>query len=249
MACEMKKVLVLIFIIILFIFYQYGRSIWYPVLVKYTGNKKTVTEVINTLDDEVSSKLSLLFLTKGIAFPPKKLSLIAFKDSKKLEIWASNIDNNFKLITSYKIKAASGSLGPKLIEGDRQVPEGIYKIEDFNPNSSYHLSMKLNYPNTFDLVHAKNESRASPGTNIFIHGRSASIGCLAMGDSVIKKLFVLVYKTGLSNTSVIISPTNPSVNKLEAPIGAPVWVNVLYKNIRNQYDKITKNKTSNPSGI
>lgn len=47
-----------------------------------------------------------------------------------------------------------------MIEGDKQVPEGLYKIEGFNPNSSYHLSMKLNYPNAFDLQHANKEGRS-----------------------------------------------------------------------------------------
>lgn len=238
----MNKVLVLIFVIISFLFYQYGRGIWYPILIKFT-DKKTVIEVVDKLEQEVRADLSPLFDAKGITFPPKNLSLIAFKDSKELEVWASNTDNQFKLITRYDITAASGVLGPKLIEGDRQVPEGIYRIEGFNPNSAYHLSMKLNYPNSFDLQHAKNENRTSPGTNIFIHGRSASIGCLAMGDPVIEKLFVLVHATGLSKTNVIISPTNPSKNKLEVPEGSPLWVNELYKNIVNQYREFTKKTT------
>ena len=188
-----------------------------------------------------------MFKSKGISFPPKNLALIAFKDSKELEVWAANEDKFFKLITHYKIKAASGDLGPKLVEGDKQVPEGIYKIEGFNPNSAYHLSMKLNYPNTFDLLHAKNEGRSSPGTNIFIHGKSASIGCLAMGDPVIEKLFYLVHATGLSNTQVIISPTNPSLRTLDVPTTSPAWVGELYKNIENQYRMVTKNNTNESS--
>jgi hypothetical protein len=237
---ELKKVLVLISLICLFLIYQYGRGLWYPVVIKFTG-KQTVAEVIEKLEVEVTQELSPLFISKGISFPPKNLSLIAFKDSKELEVWASNEDNLFKFITSYNIKAASGILGPKLFEGDKQVPEGIYKIEGFNPNSSYHLSMKLNYPNAFDLQHAKNEGRSSPGTNIFIHGRSASIGCLAMGDPVIENLFYLVHATGISNTQVIISPNNPSLSDLNIPNGSPVWVGELYKNIVNEYSIVTKN--------
>lgn len=229
----MKKVLVLISFICLFLIYQYGRGLWYPLVIKFTG-KQTVAEVIEKLEGKITRELTPLFFSKGISFPPKSLSLIAFKDSKELEVWASNEDKIFKLITRYNVKAASGILGPKLIEGDKQVPEGLYKIEGFNPNSSYHLSMKLNYPNTFDLQHAKNEGRASPGTNIFIHGRSASIGCLAMGDPVIENLFYLVHATGLSNTQVIISPTNPSLNELSIPNGSPVWVGDLYNDIANE---------------
>ena len=214
-------------------------------MIKFTG-KQTVAEVIEKLEVEVTKELSPLFLAKSISFPPNNLSLIAFKDSKELEIWASNEDRIFKFITSYNVKAASGILGPKLTEGDKQVPEGIYKIEGFNPNSSYHLSMKLNYPNAFDLQHAKNEGRSFPGTNIFIHGRSASIGCLAMGDPVIENLFYLVHATGLSNTQVIISPTNPSLSELNIPNGSPVWVGELYKDIGNEYSMVTKNITTRP---
>ncbi|WP_299268510.1 L,D-transpeptidase family protein [uncultured Psychrosphaera sp.] len=239
----MKKVLVLVAVVFLFLIYQYGRSLWYPIVIKFTG-KATVAEVITKLEGQVSQELSPLFLSKGIHFPPKNLSLIAFKDSKELQVWASNEDEIFKLITRYDIKAASGVLGPKLIEGDKQVPEGLYKIEGFNPNSSYHLSMKLNYPNAFDLQHANKEGRSSPGTNIFIHGRSASVGCLAMGDPVIEKLFYLVHKTGISNTRVIISPTDPSLNELHAPSNSPEWVGKLYEEIVTQYNTVTKNRTA-----
>lgn len=240
----MNKFLVLISFIILFLFYQYGRALWYPVVVKFTG-KQTVAEVINKLESDVTQTLAPLFEDKRVSFPPNKLSLIAFKDTKELEVWASNKDNVFQLITTYNIKAASGVLGPKLQEGDKQVPEGIYRIAGFNPNSAYHLSMKLNYPNTFDLKHAKQEGRTSPGTNIFIHGRSASIGCLAMGDTNIEKLFYLVHATGVSNTQVIISPTNPSLKKLETPAGSPVWVKDLYTNIIDQYNTVTRKITAN----
>jgi hypothetical protein len=100
--------------------------------------------------------------------------------------------------------------------------------------------MKLNYPNDFDLKHTKTEGRDQPGTNIFIHSRAASIGCLAMGDPVIENLFTLVHAVGRTNTQVLISPTDPSINKLVVPAGAPPWTLQLYKNIENQYAKITK---------
>jgi L,D-transpeptidase catalytic domain len=84
-------------------------------------------------------------------------------------------------IHSYSVLVASGHNGPKLREGDRQVPEGFYRITSLNPNSSYHLSIKLNYPNAFDQQHADEEGRDRLGGDIFIHGKAASIGCLAMG--------------------------------------------------------------------
>ncbi len=222
-----------------FLFYLHGRSIWHPFAIKIIG-KKTVPEVIEKYSSKVQKDLSPKFAKAGISYPPKKLALIAFKDTKQLEVWAANNDEHYSLITTYQIQAASGKLGPKLKEGDRQVPEGIYKITGFNPNSSYHLSMKLNYPNSFDLHYARLEGRDKPGTNIFIHGRAASIGCLAMGDSTIEELFSLVYATGKSNTTVLISPTDPSKNNFILPTESPSWTSELYKEIKDKYINITK---------
>ena len=58
--------------------------------------------------------------------------------------------------------------------------------------------MKLDYPNAFDRLHANAEGRTQPGSNIFIHGKAASIGCLAMGDAAIEELFLLVSDIGIS---------------------------------------------------
>ena len=108
-----------------------------------------------------------------------------------LELWASQ-NGNWRFIKQYSINGASGAPGPKLREGDRQVPEGLYRLIGRNPNSNYHLSMKLDYPNSYDLRHAKREGRSNPGSNIFIHGKSLSVGCLAMSGEAIEAFFVLV---------------------------------------------------------
>jgi hypothetical protein len=237
---EMKKrfIAMLFIVLVIFLFYSYGRSVWYPVAIKFM-DKKTVEEVISQYRDQTRNNLSPLFEKEGVNYPPNHLALIAYKDVAILEVWGANDDKIFKKITEYPVLAASGKLGPKLVEGDRQVPEGVYNIIGFNPNSTYHISMKLNYPNEFDLKHARAEGRDSPGTNIFIHGRDLSIGCLAMGDSAIEDLFTLVYETGRSNTQVIISPTNPSLAKLKVPSGAPAWTQDLYEKIETSYRNVT----------
>lgn len=233
-----KRFILYILILVTLLIYQYGRVFWYPKILEFMG-KQTVTEVIEALDKKTKNELSPLFLKNGISYPPKNLALIAYKDTGTLEVWASNGDSEFKKIKAYPILAASGESGPKLIEGDRQVPEGVYKIIGFNPNSSYHLSMKINYPNTFDLKHAKNDSRNNPGTNIFIHGQNASIGCLAMGDPAIEQLFTLVFKTGINNTQILISPSDPSRVRLIAPSDSPGWVTDLYSKINLSHKLIT----------
>lgn len=199
---------------------------------------KTVEDVISQYRDQTRNNLYPLFEKQQVSYPPNHLAFIAYKDAAILEVWAANNDKVFKKITEYPVLAASGNPGPKLVEGDRQVPEGIYKIIGFNPNSAYHLSMKLNYPNEFDLKHAEAEGRDSPGTNIFIHGRDVSVGCLAMGDPAIEDLFTLVYETGRNNTQVIISPTNPGLAKLTVPAGAPLWTQDLYEQIETSHQNI-----------
>ncbi|MFN0199917.1 MAG: murein L,D-transpeptidase family protein, partial [Bacteroidia bacterium] len=79
--------------------------------------------------------------------------LRAFKQEKVLEVWAKKEGNPYQLLKTYPICAASGELGPKKREGDKQVPEGLYEIVAFNPESKYHLSLRLNYPNEYDLLH------------------------------------------------------------------------------------------------
>jgi murein L,D-transpeptidase YafK len=91
--------------------------------------------------------------------------------------------------------------------------------------------MKLNYPNQFDLKWAKHEGRKSPGTNIFIHGKAVSIGCLAMGDKSIEELFVLSKLVGLKNVRVIISPSDPLLTPLENTDSSRPWIDTLYLDI------------------
>jgi murein L,D-transpeptidase YafK len=134
-------------------------------------------------------------------------------------------------VHSYPIKGASGVLGPKLEEGDCQVPEGIYELEGLNPNSSYHLSMKVNYPNSTDQSRATADGRTRLGGDIFIHGSSGSVGCLAMGDEAIEELFLLVDRVGKESVTVIISPRD--LRRAPPPdLRQPKWVPDLYAELQ-----------------
>ena len=89
----------------------------------------------------------------GIEYPPKQVFFRAFKDERTLEIWGANsATSKLRLLQKYRVLAASGTLGPKRQYGDMQVPEGWYYVDRFNPFSSYHLSLGLNYPNGADRV-------------------------------------------------------------------------------------------------
>jgi len=200
----------------------------------------TVEDVMLLYGSTAQSRLQPYFDKAGVPYPPKSVSLLALKDERVLEVWATG-EGEPRFIRSYKVVAASGSAGPKLREGDRQVPEGIYEIEGLNPNSSYHLSIKLNYPNAFDLEHAKDDGRTSPGSDIFIHGSDVSIGCLAMGDRAIEELFVLVEQVGRENVTVLIAPHDPRKRALEVTSDRhPPWTADLYRDLEAAFSRYSR---------
>lgn len=172
------------------------------------GSEQTVDDRLQQFESETAARLRPLFQYKGIAWPCKELVLIAYKQERELQVFGrAHVDSTWKKICSYPVTAASGGLGPKLREGDQQVPEGVYHIESLNPNSRYHVSMRLNYPNAFDRAMAKRDKRTSLGGDIMIHGGNASIGCLAVGNAAAEDLFVLAANARPQKVKVIIAPT------------------------------------------
>ena len=123
----------------------------------------------------------------GLEPPVERLYLRAFKKERELEVWGGD-GGAMKLVRKFPVAGLSGSLGPKRREGDRQVPEGLYVVDRFTPRARFLLSLGLDYPNASDRIRS---DRERPGTDIFIHGGSASIGCLAMTDPVIQQVFLL----------------------------------------------------------
>lgn len=180
--------------------------------------RRTTSDAIRLYGAAAESRLTPSFEKAGVAYPPEKVVLLAFKQEARVELWAGR-GSNLAHIRDYPILAASGDPGPKKQEGDRQVPEGVYRIEGLNPNSGYHLSMKVDYPNERDRTVATAESRDNLGGDIFIHGSNVSIGCLAMGDPAIEELFTLAAKTGYAKVEVVIAPCDFRVNSMDcAPI-------------------------------
>ena len=130
-----------------------------------------------------------LLKAKNINKSTLQIKISAFKAEGVLEIWAkSDFQSTYILLQEFNICAKSGSLGPKLKQGDGQVPEGIYYIDRFNPNSTYHLSLGISYPNSADEIRSKG---LNPGGDIFIHGKCVTIGCLPMTDGIIEQIYLL----------------------------------------------------------
>ena len=111
-----------------------------------------------------------------------------FKKEEKLEVWMQKDSGEYALFLDYPICIYSGELGPKTREGDKQSPEGFYAVgrEAMNPNSNYHLSFNLGYPNAYDRSHGYT------GSMLMVHGKCVSIGCYAMGDRQIEEIYSLV---------------------------------------------------------
>lgn len=110
-----------------------------------------------------------------------------FKEESLLEVWIRS-GAEYQHLKDYFICAYSGYLGPKLQEGDRQAPEGFYKVKKYqlNPNSKFHLSFNLGFPNQYDREHNRT------GSFLMIHGNCVSDGCYAMTDEKIEEIYSLV---------------------------------------------------------
>lgn len=198
----------------------------------------TVADRLEQYADKVSSQLNAAFSQQRISYPPKHLAVLAFKDSNILQLYAKNSERqNWQLVKTYPIVKASGVLGPKLQEGDKQVPEGIYQSESLNPNSRYHLAIRVNYPNAFDRQMALSDGRINLGGDIMIHGSSSSVGCLAMGNAAAEELFVLAALAGNNPLKIIISPTDfrtKAVDELAIAGNTPHWRAELYQHIQQE---------------
>jgi murein L,D-transpeptidase YafK len=138
---------------------------------------------------KVEDSLKAEFKEKGLDWPAKYMYVRAFKAERQLEVWVKgDYTEAFQLFKVYKVCATSGTFGPKRKEGDKQIPEGFYYINEFNPNSNYHLALGLNYPNASDVILSDHQK---PGGDIYIHGNCVTIGCLPITDSLIEQVYYM----------------------------------------------------------
>jgi murein L,D-transpeptidase YafK len=123
---------------------------------------------------------------KGLALGAP-IFLRIFKLESELEIWMEK-DGRYQLFATYPICLWSGRLGPKLAEGDRQAPEGFYSVtkDELNPNSRWHRSFSLGFPNAYDRALGRT------GSFIMVHGGCQSVGCFAMTNNVVDEIWKLV---------------------------------------------------------
>lgn len=191
--------------------------------------------------DRLSDSLRVQFEKQKITWPPSHMYVRSFKYDRQLELWVKGrVGEPYKLFKTYRVCMQSGSMGPKRMEGDYQVPEGFYHINDFNPNSMYHLSLGLNYPNASDRILSDS---LMPGSNIYIHGNCVSTGCIAIGDEPMEELFYIasvVKGQGQEFIPVHVFPVNYKVRKsieyLNAVVSKSPSLAHFSSNIRPVYD-------------
>jgi len=186
------------------------------------------------------------FEEKNLAWPPQALYIRSFKYDRVMELWVKNNDaDSFTLFKTYKVCMQSGRIGPKRSEGDNQVPEGFYYINEFNARSNYHLALGLNYPNASDKVLSDAQK---PGGDIYIHGNCVSTGCIAIQDMPIEEVFFIAANAKANGQDFIpvhIFPVNYSVKKSLNYLTESIKGEVVHKyvlNIKMVYDYFERNK-------
>jgi murein L,D-transpeptidase YafK len=156
-----------------------------PSFIDYQRTYPKVANALKSKEDTLRSQ----FARQGLPWPAKQIYVRSFKYDSQLEVWVRYTNGQpFKLFKTYKVCAMAGAIGPKRMQGDYQVPEGFYYINEFNPNSSYHLSLGINYPNASDKILSDS---ANPGGEIYIHGNCVTVGCIPLQNDQIEELYIL----------------------------------------------------------
>jgi murein L,D-transpeptidase YafK len=200
-------------------------------------------------------KLEALFSARDLDLHASEIFIRVHKAEKELELWGRRKGaSSFKLVTTYPVCQLSGELGPKRKKGDLQTPEGFYFIDRFNPTSSYHLSLGINYPNSCDRFSCNG---SDPGGDIFIHGKCVTIGCLPLTDDLINELYVVaveVKHAGQKNIPVSIFPCRMNSEYFQSLIKkeSDPSLKDFWGNLKTGYDLFEKShelpKTSEQEG-
>lgn len=148
------------------------------------GCNDTLTSVSNKAEHPLPKKLVSQMKAQGMS-TRSPIMMRIFKEEGTLEVWKQKPNGRYEIVTNYGICKWSGTLGPKFKEGDRQAPEGYYRIypHQMNPNSSYYLSFNMGFPNSYDRSHGRT------GSNLMVHGACSSAGCYSMTDEQVLEIF------------------------------------------------------------
>jgi murein L,D-transpeptidase YafK len=194
-------------------------------------NKPLTTEKVENILAKVTPKIKKELTDKGFQLG-SSIFIRIFKLPAELEVWI-NKNKHYELFKTYPICDFSGYPGPKLHEGDWQSPEGFYSVsaDRMNPQSNYHLSFNIGYPNEYDKL--LNRS----GSNIMVHGNCSSMGCFAMNDYRIEEIYTLAHvalTNGQQSFSVHVFPFRMTTDNMEKFQSSP-WIE-FWKNLKEGFD-------------
>lgn len=192
----------------------------------------TVATRLDQFGDAARDRWQPWFEDAGVTYPGNVVVLVGLKNERRLQVYAGPTYRHLTFVRDFAWTATSGGPGPKLREGDRQIPEGVYEIEALNPNSRFHVSLRVGYPNEADRSIAAREGRTRLGGDIMIHGGDRSVGCIAVGDEAAEDLFVLAADIGLENLELVLAPRDFRRSADKSPrVGQPSWVRNLYAHL------------------
>lgn len=167
-----------------------------------------------------------------------ELMVRIFKAKSALELWMKKGDR-FVLFATYPICYWSGTLGPKVVEGDQQSPEGIYTVSEkqLHLGGRWPRSLNLGFPNTFDRAYART------GSYILVHGGCSSVGCYSMTNPVIEEIFTIVQralKGGQDQIQVQVFPFRLTEENLRGFV-LHEWYD-FWRNLKDAYDSFERTK-------
>jgi murein L,D-transpeptidase YafK len=212
--------------------------------IEYQRSFPRINEALKRKEDILETQ----FRQKGLQWPAKNIYLRSFKYDSQLEVWVKgDHQDKYQLFKVYKVCALAGTLGPKRMRGDYQVPEGFYYINEFNPNSAFYLSLGINYPNSSDRMLADS---LQPGGDIYIHGKCVTTGCIPIMDDQIEDLYILAahaHSQGQDFIPVHIFPVDFKNSRSEAYLAKymkqfPEYIKLCneLKQAYNYFDKTKK---------
>jgi murein L,D-transpeptidase YafK len=213
-----------------------GGLVW-PVLSHYLSSKRGGPEITEAVYDR--SKLKADLVDAGFELGNDAYVRI-FKHEHELELWLRGPDKRFALFRTYEICKYSGGLGPKLAEGDRQAPEGFYRVarKQLNPNSRHHLAFNIGFPNALD------QELGRTGSFLMVHGGCTSIGCYAMTDAQIDEIYAVIEAAldrGQDEVDVSIFPFRMTETAIEATAQSE-WSG-FWRNLKQGFDIFERDGT------
>jgi hypothetical protein len=205
---------------------KFGSEARWALMKVGLARERTTADAVAEFGPRAEARFGPACRAAGIPWPPPRVRLLAFKEERRLEVWVAGEKGGFAMAGACPVLAASGGPGPKRKQGDLQVPEGFYRLTALNPNSKFHLSVRVDYPNREDVANRIVDPDLL-GTDIYVHGGAASIGCLAVGDRAIEELFALLAQVREGRREIWILPRDLRVREASPPKGDS-WVEDLY---------------------